>query len=122
MGILKLKDLPEPVTRITSDSRELEPGSLFVAVRGGSAGGHQFIKNAQSKGAIAVVGEDEPAKHPIGIPYFQVKDSRLALSQLASEFYGNPTRSMRVVGVTGTSGKTTTTYLIESILRAAGGK
>lgn len=107
------------VSAIVSDSRQIQEGSLFIAIRGGSQDGHDFLAQAESQGAIAVVGEREK---PIGlnIPYLRVHDSRKALAKLAAAFYGNPSHSLCMVGVTGTSGKTTTTYLIESILKAAG--
>lgn len=107
------------ISSIVSDSRKVQKGSIFVAVHGGTQDGHEFISQAQSQGAIAVVGErDQPSG--LNIQYVKVQDSRQALAQLAAAFYGDPSHSMCVVGVTGTSGKTTTTYLIESILKAAG--
>lgn len=101
------------VLAVTSDSRAVGPGTLFVAVKGGASDGHDFIEAARKSGAIAVVGERAPADSIVA-------DSREELARLASAFHGHPSRSMLVVGVTGTSGKTTTTYLIESILKAAG--
>ena len=105
------------VTRVTADSREVTPGTVFVAIKGVSQDGHQFIKKAHESGAIMIIGE-EPCKD--NIAYIQVKDSKNALGDLAAEFYGHPSQHMLMIGVTGTSGKTTTTYLIEAILKAAG--
>jgi len=107
------------ISSIVSDSRKVQKGSVFVAVYGGSQDGHDFVMQAQSQGAIAVVGEREQPSG-LNIPYVKVQDSRQTLAQLSALFYGQPSHSMCVVGVTGTSGKTTTTYLIESILKAAG--
>ena len=104
---------------ITSDSREVAPGFIYVAVRGGSQDGHRFIADAITQGAVTVVGEAD-RKPDFGASYIQVTDSREALAELAAGFYGDPSLSMKLVGVTGTSGKTTTTYLIESILENAG--
>jgi UDP-N-acetylmuramyl-tripeptide synthetase len=104
---------------VTSDSREVKPGFLYVAVTGLSQDGHEFIPVAVAQGAKAVVGE---RKFESGIPYVQVKDSRWALADLASAFYGNPSHALKIAAVTGTSGKTTTTYILESILQAAGHK
>ena len=119
---LSLKDLPQshlPFTGITSDSRAVKKGSVFVAVPGQTVDGHEFILSAQEQGASVVVGEQE-APAGLKVPYYQVKDSALALAQLAADFYSHPSRSLCVVGITGTSGKTTTSYLMESILKAAG--
>ena len=113
------KMLRPKITKVTADSREVMAGTVFVAVRGVSQDGHQFIKKAHESGAIMIIGE-EPCKENIG--YIQVKDSKKALGDLAAEFYGHPSQYMKMIGVTGTSGKTTTTYLIESILIAAGHK
>lgn len=114
---LSKAELALPITGVTSDSREVKPGFAFVAIRGTGADGHHFIPKAQQAGAAVAIGEEEL---PAGAlpPYVRVGDSRLALARLASTFHGNPSHRMLVVGVTGTSGKTTTTYLIESILRA----
>ena len=114
--------LSEGVTGVTADSRAVKHGMIFVATRGamkGSADGHSFIEQALKSGAVAIVGES-PVQASYGKSYVQVPDSRLALSQLAAEFHGKPSSKMLMIGVTGTSGKTTTTYLIESILKAAG--
>ncbi|MGE0616544.1 MAG: UDP-N-acetylmuramoyl-L-alanyl-D-glutamate--2,6-diaminopimelate ligase [Bacteriovoracia bacterium] len=107
------------VLHVTADSRQVKAGTVFVATPGVSADGHAFLPAAAAQGALLLVGERSP---PSGLstPYLQVTDSRQVLGLLASAFYGHPSRAMKLIGVTGTSGKTTTTYLIESILAAAG--
>lgn len=112
--------LPSIATEVTSDSKQISNKSVFVAIRGGSRDGHQFISEAVALGAVCVVGEESLKKvsGQLGrVPYIQVPDSRLALSYLAARFVGHPSKGMTVVGVTGTSGKTTTTYILESVLR-----
>jgi UDP-N-acetylmuramoyl-L-alanyl-D-glutamate--2,6-diaminopimelate ligase len=116
---LGASDLALRITAVTSDSRLVKPGCVFVAVRGVSSDGHGFISDAVSAGASVVVGEDANDSTK-ACPYVRVPDSRLMLARMAANFSGNPSHGMIVVGVTGTSGKTTTTYLIESILKAAG--
>ena len=108
------------VRGVTSDSREVKPGLVFVATEGAKDDGHRFIAQAFEAGAAVVVGQ-RPFAGAKGL-YFQVKDSRAALARIACEFYGQPSHQMLMVGVTGTSGKTTSTYLIESIFKAAGKK
>jgi UDP-N-acetylmuramoyl-L-alanyl-D-glutamate--2,6-diaminopimelate ligase len=107
------------ITGIVSDSRKVEPGTLFVAVQGDIADGHNFIKSAIERGASAVVGE-RPLTVELTIPYIQVPNSRQALAYLAAAFYGYPARKMTMIGVTGTDGKTTTCNLLYQILIAAG--
>lgn len=108
------------VTDICCDSRQVGEGSLFVALSGAVADGHTFIPAALAGGAAALVVEREVADIPAHIPVIRVADSRLALAHLAAAFYGWPHRSMQIVGVTGTKGKTTTTHILRSILMAAG--
>ena len=107
-----------PIRGIAYDSRRVEPGFLFVAIRGLRYDGHSFIPEAVARGAAAVVGERAPAEH--GVPYVQVPSSRLALGLLAAAFYGHPSARLVLVGVTGTNGKTTTTHLVRWVLEAAG--
>lgn len=95
----------------------IEPGGLFVARRGFSVDGHDFIENAVRRGAAAIVGEREIFDLPV--PYVQVSDARLALGWLSAAYHDFPSRKMTIIGVTGTDGKTTTTTLIHSILQAA---
>jgi len=111
--------LPDPeITSLTDDSRQVTPGALFVAVRGGSRDGHLFLAEAARRGAAAAVGE---APDPgLGIPYIPQPDSRLALAQLAAAWHGHPARHLVMVGVTGTDGKTTTCCLLHRILITAG--
>lgn len=104
---------------MTCDSRRVRPGTLFFALHGATVDGHGFIPAAVQSGATAVVLEDVTCV-PQGIPWIRVTDGRAAMAQMAAEFYGNPTLGLPLVGITGTNGKTTTTYLIESILAAAG--
>jgi len=105
------------VTHVTHDSRQVQPGSAFVAVRGLTTDGNQFIDAAARKGAAVVVSESEPAA---GVPWVRVPDARVALALLSAAVLGDPARSLRLVGVTGTNGKTTTAYLIDAALRAQG--
>ncbi len=111
---------------VTADSRQVNPGTLFVAVSGGSRDGHAFIPIAVERGATALMGTKTLAQlsaaghAPLdSIPYIQVADSRAALAWLSAGIYNFPSRDLAVVGVTGTDGKTTTCTLLESILIAA---
>ena len=107
------------ITGLAYDSRRVTPGALFFALRGVAVDGHRFIEQAVTSGAVAVVLED-PAFAPSGIPWVAVSDARLALARMAALYYGDPTAGIPVVGITGTNGKTTTTYLVEAMLAAAG--
>ncbi|MBT0663805.1 UDP-N-acetylmuramoyl-L-alanyl-D-glutamate--2,6-diaminopimelate ligase [Geobacter pelophilus] len=103
------------------DSRIVQPGGLFFALKGTVADGHRFIGLAIERGAAAVVVEDRSSV-PTGFPFIQVENSRLAMALMASAFYRFPTRDVPLVGITGTNGKTTTSYLIEGIMAANGVK
>ena len=105
------------VADVTHDSRRAGPGSLFVAIGGLVTDGNQFVEAARRKGAVAVCSERPPSGEGTWV---QVADAREALATLAAAILGDPARSLDLVGVTGTNGKTTTTYLVDSTLRAAG--
>lgn len=110
-----------PVTSVTSDSREVTSGSVFVAVPGTKVDGHDFLREVSEMGPAFMIGERPGSDFGLDESrYLALPDSRLALGLIASEIQENPSREMLVLGVTGTSGKTTTAYLLESILRAAG--
>lgn len=102
---------------LETDSRNVQPGALFFCLPGHTVDGHAFAGQAAEKGAAALVVSREL---PISLPQLVVPDTRLALAVLADYFYGHPSRALRPVGVTGTNGKTTTTYLIEKIWQDAG--
>jgi UDP-N-acetylmuramoyl-L-alanyl-D-glutamate--2,6-diaminopimelate ligase len=114
--------LDRPVRGLTYDSRKAERGFLFVAIPGFREDGHKFIPQAVKKGARVVVVEKEALSLPPEITRIRVRSSREALAKLSSYWYGFPSRKLKLIGVTGTNGKTTTTYLIESILKKAGYK
>jgi UDP-N-acetylmuramoyl-L-alanyl-D-glutamate--2,6-diaminopimelate ligase len=107
-----------PIIKIAYDSRKIKRGSLFIAIKGYTADGHHFIEQAQKNGAVAAIVEEENKQ--IQLPQFVVKDSRQALARIAHDFYSPELDKIRLVGVTGTNGKTTTSFLIQSILNVAG--
>jgi UDP-N-acetylmuramoyl-L-alanyl-D-glutamate--2,6-diaminopimelate ligase len=122
IGLYDLSGNPDlEIKGLTYDSRQVQPGSLFVALRGHQQNGHDYLQDAVRKGAIALVAEEFKG---IGEDVTKVKvpNSREALSKLAVQFYDTPCRGLNLIGITGTNGKTTTSYLLESILRAGGRK
>lgn len=108
------------ITSLVSDSRKVETGSMFVAVRGVNVDGHTFIPLLQHSGVAAIVCEEFPEHITPGITYVKVANSAVALGFLASEWWDNPSRKLRLVGVTGTNGKTTTATLIYEMARLMG--
>ena len=119
-------ELNVPVSGISLYADQTQPGDVFMTVRGTARDGHEFIRQAVARGAVAVVGERSPDELvargwlPEGVPYVQVADGRGAQAQLAAAFYDYPGRRLTVVGVTGTDGKTTTSLLTYGVLKAAG--
>jgi UDP-N-acetylmuramoyl-L-alanyl-D-glutamate--2,6-diaminopimelate ligase len=118
MTLRELAARPD-VTAIAYDSRRVTPGAVFVALRGVNADGARFAPQAIAKGAIAVVAETA-APGGTTVPWLQVPNARAALAELAATFYGHPSDELALVGITGTNGKTTTSYVLASIFEAAG--
>ena len=110
------------VSGVESDSRQVKPGYLFVAVRGASVDGHTFIPQAMAQGAKVIVCEEFPTELNGEVSYIKVDDSAVAFGLLASAWYGNPSRELTLVGVTGTNGKTTTATLLYEMFRSLGYK
>ena len=109
-------DLEMEISGVSYDSRTTRPGDLFVAMMGFETDGHAYIPKAAEAGAAAVLCQRPPEN---GLPYVRVEDSRRALAVLGANFYGHPAEQMTMVGITGTNGKTTTTYLLKAILEQA---
>ncbi len=114
-------DINVQISSITYDSRSVTPGSMFVALKGGYADGHQFLSDALSRGAVAAaVCEQSFFDTDFGFQAMVlVPDTRSALARFSSRFYGSPSEKLKLIGVTGTDGKTSTTYFIEHMLRSA---
>ena len=110
------------IDKICFDSRQAGEGVLFVAVRGTRSDGHDFIPEVVAKGVAAVVCEEFPKELSAAVTYVRVKDSSLALSILCSNYYDHPSEKLKLVGVTGTNGKTTSVTLLHSMFRALGYK
>lgn len=114
--------LDKDITNINIDSRQVQPGGLFVAVKGTQTDGHAYIGKAVENGAVAVVCEEIPGETAENVAYIQVKDSENAVGRLATLFYGDPTSKLYLIGVTGTNGKTTIATLLYEMFRAFGYK
>lgn len=110
------------IASVTADSRQAGPGALFVAVKGTVADGHDFIDRAVAQGAAAVICERIPVSPASSVTFIRVSDSAVALGNIASEWYGRPSRQLTLVGVTGTNGKTTTATLLYEMARMQGEK
>lgn len=115
-------DLNIDIFGLDSDSRKIEKGHLFVAVKGTANDGHEYINKAIEQGATAVVCEDMPSQMEDSVTYIQVKNSADALGKLAAQWYGNPSDRLTLVGVTGTNGKTTIATLLYDLFRKLGYK
>ncbi|MGQ4809093.1 UDP-N-acetylmuramoyl-L-alanyl-D-glutamate--2,6-diaminopimelate ligase [Candidatus Entotheonellaceae bacterium PAL068K] len=114
-----------PVAEVTADSRQVTPGALFVAMRGQQTDGHRFLDTALDHGAAALIVQEPTPRllqrlQASGQTLVQVAQSRRALALIAAAYYRHPSNHLRLVGITGTNGKTTTTYVVESVLQAAG--
>lgn len=109
------------VTNLTADSRKVTPGSAFVCIKGTVVDGHRFAQEVAKNGAVALIVQDE-VEVPESVTVLKTKDTRLAQAILAAAYFGHPARELKTIGVTGTKGKTTTTYMVKDILERAGHK
>ena len=134
MTVIRLKDLLDQrevcsgldknsgeieVTGLQYDNRKVAAGNVFWAFAGSVTDGRKYARAAVENGAVAVVSELEPLE-PVNFPWIQVQHARNALATAAAAFYGHPDKNIAITGVTGTNGKTTTTWIIDNILRKAG--
>lgn len=115
-------DCDKIIKDITADSREVREGSLFICLKGAHVDGHKYLEQAAASGAGAALVEDVPEVCPDGLTLLKVDDTRLGMEVIAPFFYDYPGKTMRMIGVTGTNGKTTTTNIVRAILRKAGFK
>ena len=109
------------VTELINDSRKVTEGSVFVCISGAVSDGHEYIEDVAAKGAAAVIVE-RPVDAPEGLTVIHVDDTRYALALMSAAYFDYPAKKLKVIGITGTKGKTTTTYMVKSILEGAGYK
>ncbi|WP_373216063.1 UDP-N-acetylmuramoyl-L-alanyl-D-glutamate--2,6-diaminopimelate ligase [Ruminococcus sp. 5_1_39BFAA] len=114
-------DAQQEVTAVVYDSRKVVPGCLFICIRGAVADGHKFVPDVVEKGAKTLVVE-EPVEAPDDVTVIQVSDTRYAMAFISAAWFGHPAEKLKTIGITGTKGKTTTTYMVKSILENAGYK
>ncbi|MFH0821876.1 MAG: UDP-N-acetylmuramoyl-L-alanyl-D-glutamate--2,6-diaminopimelate ligase [Pseudomonadota bacterium] len=114
-------DLSVEVTGVTHDSRKVVPGWAFVAKPGAKSDGHEFISAALKNGAAAIFAQRAEGAEAAGVPWVTLPDTRPALGRIAAAVYDRPTERLTLVGITGTNGKTTLTFLLEAIIKASGG-
>ena len=111
------------ICKVACDSRKVQPGSLFFALHGAKADGNTFIEDAIKRGAVAIASEERPPSSiPAGVAWLQVREARKALAITAANFLGHPANALQLVAVTGTNGKTTTTSVVDAIVKASGAK
>src|SRR5260221_14636750 len=108
------------ISGLDYNSRRVQPGFAFVAMRGESSDGNRYIDTALKNGAVAVVTDSKSEKPRRDVPWAVIPNGRRALSRMSANFYGHPAEKLKVIGITGTNGKTTTSFLCESILRSCG--
>ncbi len=114
-------DLEREVSAVAYDSRKVTEGSLFICIRGAASDGHRFVPDVIQKGAAVLVVE-EPVEAPAEVTVIRVPDTRYAMAFISAAWFGHPARELKTIGITGTKGKTTTTYMVKSILENAGYK
>ena len=105
------------ISTLINDSRKVENGSAFVCINGAGVDGHEFVQQVAEKGASAIIVEDE-VNAPKDMTVIRVPDTRYALALMSAAYFGYPADKLKVIGITGTKGKTTTTYMIKSIMDA----
>ena len=111
------------IRQVACDSRKVRPGALFLALHGAKADGNKFIQDALKRGAVAIASEEPaPSRIPGGVEWIQIQDARKALAISAANFLGHPANALQLVAVTGTNGKTTTTAVVDAMVKASGAK
>ena len=109
------------VTTLANDSRKVESGSVFVCISGAVFDGHQYVSDVAKKGAAAIIAERD-IEAPKGVTVIKAENTRYALALMSAAYFGYPAEKLKVIGITGTKGKTTTTYMIKKVLEMAGKK
>ncbi|MBQ4366896.1 MAG: hypothetical protein II786_02280 [Muribaculaceae bacterium] len=123
LDVLEVKgNLECDICGVQIDSRQVSEGQLFIAVKGTAADGHAYIGKALEKGAVAVLCEDMPVETNENVTYVRVENTEQSVGQVATTFYGDPTSRLKLVGVTGTNGKTTIATVLYELFRAMGHK